>query len=86
MAFQGLECGQQNLASSCPGIRYCERWGQQEGLWGTYSVGDGSRVGRKQLGNDRSQHAIGGSCDTLCGLLSSISAHLSWRFVRDAVN
>ena len=49
------------VACSCPGIRYCERWGQQKGLWGTYSVGDG-------------QESVGNSLE-MTGLSTLLVAH-----------
>ena len=56
-----LQIDSDMLSSSCPGIRYCERWGQQKGLWGTYSVGDG-------------QESVGNSLE-MTGLSTLLVAH-----------
>ena len=74
------------LASSCPGIPDLDRCRQQRVLECPYGARDGSRIGRRQLGNDHTRDAIGGLSVPICGLYWEINTHLSCRSFRETGN
>ena len=74
------------IARSCPGIPDLDRCRQQRVLECPYGARDGSRIGRRQLGNDHARDAIGGRSDPICGLYWEISPHLSCRSFRETSN
>ena len=74
------------VGSSCPGIPDLDRCRQQRVLECPYGARDGSRIGRRQLGNDHTREAIGGLSVPICGLYWEINTHLSCRSFRETGN